>query len=105
VEKTTPRNQKSAEADPVNSVRQNHSITIDNRGKAHATGISEVTSYDAQSIIAVSSSGDLIVQGRQLHISSFDQNSGKLSIDGTIDTLQYTDRKNKNESFFSKLLK
>ena len=82
-----------------------HTIAIDNRAKITVTGIKEVTSYDSETIVAASDVGELIVQGKKLHINSFDQASGRLSVEGRIDAVQYVDLKPKNESVFARLFK
>ena len=85
--------------------KQSHNITIDNRNKIIITGITEVTSYDSNTIVASSSVGDLIVQGNKLHIGNFDRAQGKLSVDGSLDAVQYVDVRPKSESLFSRLFK
>ena len=91
--------------DYMADTKQHHTVLIENRKKVTATGIKEVTSYDSGTIVAGSEAGDIIVQGKQLHINNFDQSSGKLSVDGSIDAIQYVDVRPKNESFLSRLLK
>ena len=87
------------------AAKTNHTVLIENRKKVTITGIKEVTSYDGNAIVANSEAGDVIVQGRQLHINNFDQTSGKLSVDGDIDAMQYVNVRKKDESFLSRLLK
>lgn len=82
-----------------------HAVQIDGRAKLTATGIAEVTSYDSDTIVAASDAGEVIIQGKKLHIISFDRVSGKLILEGTVDAVQYVDVKPKNQSFFSRLLK
>ncbi len=85
---------------------QSHMVSIDNRKRIVITGIHEVTSYDSNTIVASSSVGNLIVQGKQLHINNFDQSSGKLLVDGSFDAVQYVDVQERSSgSFFSRLLK
>jgi sporulation protein YabP len=92
-------------AGDIAETRQEHSVSIDNRKRILVTGIREVTSYDSSAIVAASPMGELIVQGKKLHINSFDQGTGRLSVDGDIDAVQYVDIKTRGESFFSRLLK
>lgn len=82
-----------------------HTLTLDNRQNLVLTGISEVTSYDGTAIVVTSEIGELVVQGKSLHISSFDQSSGKLSVEGTIDAVQYTEVRQKPTNLFARLLK
>lgn len=89
----------------ITSQKQSHTVAIDNRNKIVISGILEVTSYDSNTIVATSSVGELIVQGKKLHISNFDQTLGKLSVDGSLDAVQYIDVRPKSESLFSRLFK
>lgn len=82
-----------------------HMLQIEGRAKLAATGIAEVTSYDSETIVANSDAGEVIIQGKQLHIINFDRTSGKLLLEGTVNAVQYAEMKAKNQSFFSRLLK
>lgn len=82
-----------------------HAITIEDRKSVRISGISEVSSYDASGVVLESDWGRLVIQGAELHISSFDQTSGNLFLEGRIEALQYFERRSKTESFFSRLLK
>ena len=92
-------------AENISAAKSSHTITIDNRNRIVITGIKEVTSYDSDTIVASSETGELIIQGKKLHIINFDRTSGKLSGDGEIDAVQYVDIKPKNESVFSRIFK
>ncbi len=81
-----------------------HSVTIDARSKLTAVGITEVISYDVSMIAARCEHGEIVVEGSGLLINSFDQSSGKLSVEGRIDAVHYIENK-KQQSFFSRILK
>lgn len=91
--------------DNITAPKISHTVQVEGRAKLAATGIAEVTSYDSDTIVATSDAGEVIIQGKKLHIINFDRGSGRLTLEGTIDAVQYVDLKPKNQSFFSRLLK
>ncbi len=82
-----------------------HTAYIENRNEIIVDGISEVTSYDETTVVAVSEYGDVVVRGEGLRIKSFDRAAKKLSIEGNFSSLQYLDPPKKQEPFFKRLMK
>ena len=60
------------------------------------TGVREVSEFDEHKIVLLTELGQLTITGSMLHIIKFSPNTGDLSLDGTIDSLVYTDE-NKNK--------
>jgi sporulation protein YabP len=89
----------------VQAKNTSHTVTMNGRKNIVVTGINEVTSYDSNTIVANSDVGELIIQGKLLHIESFDRISGRLTVDGALDAVQYVDVRQKSDSFLSRLLK
>ncbi len=83
----------------------NHSIVMDNRTNIVVTGITEVSSYDSTTIVAVCDCGELVIQGKLLHIGNFDRVQGRMTVDGTVDAIQYINARKKSDSLLSRLLK
>lgn len=81
-----------------------HSLTINNRENFEASGITDVLSYDDETIVADSQKGILIVRGNGLHILSLDLQRGNLSAEGNITSLSYDNNTNRS-SIWSKLFK
>lgn len=81
-----------------------HVITIDARGSLAATGIHEVLSYDVSAVTARCDCGELVIEGAGLLMGSFDQTSGRLTVEGRIDAVHYIESKNR-QSLLSRLFK
>ena len=60
------------------------------------TGVREVSEFDEHKIVLLTELGQLTITGSMLHIIKFSPKTGDLSLDGTIDSLVYTDE-NKNK--------
>lgn len=72
---------------------QEHSFFLENRSKAHFTGINDVKSFDEQEVVLDTVQGLLTLQGKLLHVKSLDLASGEADIDGNIDRMVYTAKK------------
>lgn len=65
------------------------------------TGITDVESFSDSSVIAVSTLGDISVDGEQLKVESFSADSGKLIINGKFDGVCYFGRQSRKRRLFS----
>lgn len=85
---------------------ENHIITIDNRERITITEVADIDNFDEQEIRADLTSGGLIIKGKGLHIQMLDLADGKAVITGEIDSLGYTQKKDKaDKSLLRKILK
>ncbi len=66
-----------------------HLLTLDDCHHLTATGVSDVDSFDEQTVKACTSCGTLTVRGDNLHISRLNLESGELSLDGTVRSMTY----------------
>lgn len=88
-----------------NSVKAPHSLIMENRKSLTATGVSNVDSFDEDTIVAYTDLGELIVKGRGLHISKLNLETGEMNLDGEINSVSYSENQSVNTGFFSKLFK
>ncbi|MBQ9198900.1 MAG: sporulation protein YabP [Lachnospiraceae bacterium] len=72
---------------------KNHKLTLDNRKKASIYGITEVVSFDTDEVILVTDIGVLTVKGKDMHVIRLDVDKGELEMAGTIDSMNYTEKK------------
>lgn len=68
-----------------------HSVVMEKREQASITGVTEVISFDEESIIADTEMGMMILKGVNLHVSKLNLEDGELVIEGDIDSLEYSD--------------
>ncbi|MBR3971370.1 MAG: sporulation protein YabP [Ruminococcus sp.] len=66
-----------------------HSLSLDNREVLNLTGILDVPGFDEETVSLQTPCGNLIVKGQSLHISRLSLDTGDVSIDGRINSLQY----------------
>lgn len=68
-----------------------HRLELDSRRSLNITGVTDIDSFDEETVALFTDVGELIIKGSSLHIGRIDVDSGELSLDGEIDSLEYTD--------------
>ncbi len=82
-----------------------HSLILKDRKEISLTGVTDVDSFDENSIVAYTNCGELTISGNNLHIGALDTEKGELSVDGEISSLCYLDNRPKSEGFFRKVFR
>ena len=82
-----------------------HSLILKDRKELTLTGVTDVDSFDENSIVAYTDYGELTINGNNLHINTLNTDSGELSIDGEVSSMLYLDNKPKAEGFFKKVFR
>ena len=80
-------------------------LTLEERKNLTVTGVTDIGSYDEQTIIAITELGELTVKGEGLHIIRMSVDMGELQVEGEISSLIYTDIQPRTQGFFSRLFK
>ena len=70
-----------------------HQLTIQDRKQMTLTGVSDVESFDDNSVICFTSYGKLSISGQELHLHRLDLDGTLLTVEGNIESLSYTDVK------------
>lgn len=91
--------------DEKRTVKLPHSLILENRKSLTVTGVSDVDSFDEQSVVAYTDLGELTIRGRNLHINKLSLEVGELTLDGEISSMTYTDNQSNNVGFLSKLFR
>ncbi|HIS69695.1 MAG TPA: sporulation protein YabP [Candidatus Gallacutalibacter stercoravium] len=92
-------------ADEKKSTKMPHSIIMENRKLLTATGVSDVDSFDEQSVTAYTDLGELSIRGNGLHISKLNVETGDLTIEGEIISLTYSENRSSSGGLLSKLFR
>ncbi len=66
-----------------------HSLILDNRRNLVLTGVNDVSGFDEQTVNILTDMGGLVIKGSNLHISKLSLETGEVTIDGTVNSLQY----------------
>lgn len=86
-------------------IKAAHSLILDNRKSLTATGVSNVDSFDNQTVVAYTDLGELIIRGRNLQIGKLNIETGELTVTGEVSSMSYTDQKQQSGGVFSKLFR
>lgn len=68
-----------------------HGLTLNERSRLSMTGVSEVVSFDENTVIVHTELGTLTVQGQQLQLKQLSPDGGQVAVDGRITALIYED--------------
>lgn len=91
--------------DEKREVKPTHSLILENRKSLAISGVSDVDSFDDQTIVTYTEIGELTIKGSNLHINKLNLEVGELVVSGEISSLFYTDNVSSNGSFISKLFR
>ena len=75
-----------------------HNLIMENRNRLTVSGVSDVDSFDEQTVVIFTGMGELTVRGSDLHIINLNVDSGELSVEGTVGSLTYSDDRKKAAS-------
>ena len=83
-------------------------IILENRNRLNITGVLDVLNFDEEIVTIVTELGILVIKGSDLHLNKFSLDNTELSIEGEINSLQYSEKiynKKTGESIFTKIFK
>jgi len=92
-------------AEEKGAARVQHRVSMENRRALEITGVTDIDSFDEQTVAVFTDVGELVVRGSSLHISRIDVESGNLSLEGEIDSLEYTDNVAVRGSIWARLFR
>lgn len=82
-----------------------HVISLSDRRALSVSGVQDVDSFDETTIVIYTVQGELTVKGNDLHINRLNIESGDLTMEGTVESLTYTDVRERSGGFFGKLFR
>lgn len=82
-----------------------HSLILKDRKELTVTGVTDVDSFDENSIVAYTDYGELTIGGNNLHINTLNTDTGDLSINGEVSSMLYLDNRPKAEGFLRKVFR
>jgi len=68
-----------------------HTLHLDEREKIRIGGVLEVQSFDEEGVLMETTCGLLLLRGAGLHIGKLDLDEGDVIVEGTIDSMTYSD--------------
>ena len=89
----------------MEEMKQKHQVTLKNREKAIISGAAEVDSFDEHRVVLITELGVLLIKGGGLHIQSLNLESGDVSVNGRIDSMEYIESQERGGSIWGKIFK
>lgn len=81
-----------------------HTLILENRAVLILTGVIDVAGFDEQTVNMLTDLGGLVVKGVGLHISKLSLETGEVTVEGSINSLQYTHAQ-QSKSVISKIFR
>ena len=83
-----------------------HNLILEARSRLTVSGVSDMDSFDEQTIVLFTEMGELTVKGEELHINKLNVDTGELTLEGQVHTLVYNDDSNRRQQgFWSRLFR
>lgn len=82
-----------------------HHLILDNRRTLTLSGVCDVDSFDETVVVVYIDGGELTVKGSDLQIVRLSLETGEMQIDGTIESMAYTNVGSRATGFFGRLFK
>ena len=67
-----------------------HTITLEDRKRLNITGVEDVDCFNEQVVVLQTTLGTLTVSGAGLNMSRLNLEEGRVSLEGEVDTMEYT---------------
>lgn len=87
------------------NIKKNHNLSLENRRGLKLTGVTDVDSFDEDTVTAYTDYGCLTVSGSKLQVEELNLESGLLQITGEIAALVYSSKTQKSKGLFKGLFR
>ncbi len=81
-----------------------HNIIMEGRKSLSVSGVTDVESFDEQTVVLYTDMGQLTVKGNDLHIGQLNTDLGEIALTGNLYGLMYTDDREKG-NFLGRLFR
>lgn len=73
------------------SLQLPHGLTLTERSRLTMTGVTEVVSFDENSVVLHTALGTLTIHGKDLQLKTLSLDGGQVAVNGTVSALVYED--------------
>lgn len=82
-----------------------HNLVLEDRRMLTVSGVSDVDSFDEETVVVFTDLGELTIRGSNLHINRLSVEVGELTVEGNITALIYSEDSPKSGGFFSRVFR
>ncbi len=80
-----------------------HKLVLSERGKLTVTGVTEVVSFDEETVVLRTQLGTLVIRGRELQLKTLTPEG--VAVEGTVSALIYEEPKQQTGGWLHRLLR
>lgn len=84
-------------------LKKPHTLSLENRSGLKLTGVTDVESFDEDTIMAYTDYGCLTVSGSKMHVEELNLDSGILQVTGEVSALIYSSKTEKSKGFIKRV--
>ena len=84
-------------------LRKAHNLSLENRSGLKLTGVTDVDSFDEETVMVYTDYGCLTVSGGKLHVEELNLDTGILEVTGEITALVYSSKTEKSKGFLKRM--
>lgn len=97
----------STAAEEKKPLKKVHNLILEDRRNLTVSGVSDVDSFDEETVILFTELGELTVHGGNLRMNKLNVETGEVTIEGDIDSLGYRDESPRGVGggFFSRIFR
>ena len=83
-----------------------HNLILEGRKRLSVSGVTDVDSFDENTVLLYTNMGELTVRGSDLHVNDLSVTSGEMNIEGDIQAVIYGDKERQSPlGFIGKLFR
>lgn len=83
-----------------------HNLILEGRKRLSVSGVTDVDSFDENTVLLYTNIGELTVKGSDLHVNDLSVTSGEMNIEGDIQAVIYGDKERQSPlGFIGKLFR
>lgn len=82
-----------------------HNIILEDRRLLTVSGVTDVDSFDEETVVLFTELGELTVHGYNLHMNKLSVETGEVNVEGDIASLSYRDEVPRGGSLFGRIFK
>ncbi len=82
-----------------------HNLVLEDRRLLTLSGVSDVDSFDEETVVVFTDMGELTIRGADLHINRLSVEIGELTVEGKISALIYSQDSAPKGGFFSRVFR
>ena len=82
-----------------------HNLVLEDRRLLTLSGVSDVDSFDEETVVVFTDMGELTIRGADLHINRLSVEIGELTVEGKISALIYSQETAPKGGFFSRVFR